>query len=111
MMKLPRIQLHLSTCILLMFVAGGLGWANVKAKPGYTADKEVLVCVERGWPTRVHVEWEIFYPHEDHWNWTHIAINLATALAILAAIAFACEWIIRRRASKNQEPTAKSQEP
>ena len=33
----------------------------------------------------------------------HFLINLLIALAILAATAIACEWVIRRRERKQQE--------
>jgi hypothetical protein len=91
-MKLPRLQLHLSTCIVLMFVAGGLVWAN--ALKVYDLKTLDISSFTQGWPLPY---FKIDYPAEDYYYPQNLAVNLATALAILAAVAFVCEWSIRRR--------------
>jgi hypothetical protein len=127
----PWFQIHLSTAIVLMFVAGGLMFANFGARITKPTSNFKM---EFGWPCivwtrfeirdllsfehredeyRIRVEGgdEIVVPQEDmeHFDSRGIssgprikslAINLATALAILASIAFGCEWHIRRRESR-----------
>jgi hypothetical protein len=34
-MARPRLQIHLSTCVALVFVTGGLLWANVATRQGF----------------------------------------------------------------------------
>ena len=105
-MKLPRLQLHLSTCIVLMFAAGGLVWANVREHSlpvkelplaEYTTTNlpdYFVIASGIGWPRPF---WYAGTGWGPFWDWPRFAFNLATALAILAAVAFVCEWIIRRR--------------
>ena len=106
-MKSPRLQLHFSTCIVLMFVAGGLLWANVRPQSievelsnDVPLNPDPLVIgIVRGWPTTFHVEYLFADSNYGYlpWNRTHLLINIITNLAILAVTAFACEWRIRRR--------------
>ena len=111
-MKLPRPQLHLSTCIVLMFVAGGVMWANaVPIAIDFTSiDPNGLdnpaFTHEYGWPTTCCMGFpEHFWPIH-YWHYGYLAINIAVALALLAAVAFVCEWIIRRRAPKGLHKSA-----
>ena len=112
-MRLPRPQLHLSTCIVLMFVAGGLVWANFQARENAPTLRHplghasFLPYPEYGWPTTCCNDPLAFedpraqvFVSRPNWSPWNLAINLATALAILAAVAFACEWLIRRRAQQ-----------
>lgn len=48
---MPRrwFQIHLSTCIVLMLVAGGLMWANIRPEPVLEVDGRVLAS-QHGWP-------------------------------------------------------------
>ena len=55
-MRLPKLQLHLTTCIVLMFAAGGLLWANLTTSTPPWATKAW------GWP--FHLRYEI----EEHEN-------------------------------------------
>ena len=71
-----RFQIHLSTAIVMMFVAGGLMWANFTHKDDYF-----------GWPypikTTLVVEQEGV---KSFWYWTGLLIDLAAALTILFAM-------------------------
>lgn len=122
-MKLPRLQLHLSTCIVLMFTASGLMWVNFIARdPGDIRvqlnlgvvelgikSKDNSPIVQYGWPSTVCAEVDlraspirrIFnQDYARNWNNNNLALNIASALAILAVVAFVCEWILRRSKSE-----------
>jgi hypothetical protein len=135
-MKLPRLQLHLSTCIVLMFVAGGVIWANIA--PHLREQNGNSSISQFGWPfvisNRLEYDFDdyghrvsnsdgIIYKMKDgrefylrspvssEWlpggtvraysevDRKNVALNIITAILILAAVAFACEWLIRRRRS------------
>src|SRR4051794_22733661 len=59
----PRrwFQIHLSTAIVLMFVASGLLWLNLKdfynSQLDYSAFSPEVRHV--GWPVRVHFRWDV----------------------------------------------------
>ena len=96
--KRPWFRFHLSTLVVLSVVAGGLLWANVK--PKITIDYSgSLPPIDEfyGWPfTALH--WTN-YVTLDYSRWRPIGLfgNFWVALAILATVAFACEWWIRKR--------------
>ena len=121
----PWFQYHLSTAIVLMFVAGGLMWANVRESKllAYFLDSEFEWDRSRsdyaqieylvgfhGWPSfcaeSVYFDrrGEIFV--ENVLNLPCLALNTLTALAILAAAAVACEWRIIIRRKKLDGPRA-----
>jgi len=118
-----RFQIHLSTAIVMMFVAGGLNWANCGEWKTYVRDYEVsgdtmephnTVRIRLiGWPMQIHRlrrtailygppttylwtdEPELYYN-----NWKTIPIDAAVALASLFAVWFLCEWRISRRTAR-----------
>jgi hypothetical protein len=105
-------QLHLSTCVVLMFVAGSLVWANVRT---YDAPGTAALTYARGWPCIVQY-WIIARQGDDDLtslydtargrhcivvpsrfdSWGGAA-NAAVALAILITVAFVLEFLIRLR--------------
>ena len=93
-------QIHLSTAVVLMFVAGGLMWANVAEHhynpPLITPNGAAVFSGPRGWP--IVWDWNVI-SDMPRFNWGHLALNIVACLAILAAFACACEWRIRRRES------------
>jgi hypothetical protein len=114
----PWFQFHLSTCVILMFVAGGLLWANVTER-GFGAhftSKGLPYVVfglhpERGlgWPLPfLKWDWEVgegelsmhFVSRlpQSCWSFVALAADLAVALAVLALVGLLCEWRIRRSA-------------
>lgn len=105
-MKLPRLQLHLSTCIVLMFVAGGLIWANVPQKRDVPlqvkTESELIAYFAQGWPYSFRIL-EFVNPdvtegyYDTRLEYAPLARNICIALAILAATAILCEWLLRRR--------------
>ena len=107
-------QIHLSTAIVLMFVAGGLMWLNnvpemlkpiaMEISPNgiYGATHEALPRV--GWPLRIHdkplvtsemdeTSYNYIVSYESYW---YLA-NLTVAVLILISIALLLEWRIRRK--------------
>ena len=117
-MKRRWFQIHLSTAVVLMFVAGGLMWANLRARKvewdgsniGYVATRSP--AFDYGWPQVIlndHYEWKTPFDRSDltdetykvqWWRYDNLAINIATALALFCATAFMCEWSIRRREAR-----------
>lgn len=73
----PWFQIHLSTTIVLMFVAGGLLWVNIAPHEqtyvaGLVPDEgnewssrheEFGTVTERGWPLRILQFKILFFPH------------------------------------------------
>ncbi len=117
-------QLRLATCIMLMVVAGGLVWANVRDR--YEGDPRIRGLHERpdvyaqlamrGWPFVAAMNIE-YYSLKSENSVVHLSglssiqlyetkiiINLFTALLILISSAFACEFLIRCRERKHQDP-------
>ena len=96
--KRPWFQIHLSTALVLMFVAGVLIKINL-------VRYLIFGTVHQGWPWSYkwtyYVAVEIESTHYDTlwWAWLYWGLigNVATALAILAAVAVTLEWRIRRR--------------
>jgi hypothetical protein len=78
-------QIHLSTAVGLMFVAGGLLWLNVKGN--YNEGKGMML----GWPmsfpcgTSYFVSLHPFY----------FALNFIFSIFVLAIFVFVCEWFLR----------------
>lgn len=110
----PRFQIHLSTALILMFVAGGIIWANLRvnnseylrkideesvkeiadtAKKGifvYPLNwKQLSTSAEYGWPATA------FYSGSRlsvrHVKQSGVIINLAAAVLILYFVWFICE--------------------
>jgi len=122
-MKRRWFQIHLSTAVVLMLVAGVLLWANVRERQGHryvTLDSEEAAVqsalgihdpysVVRGWPF-THQEWlssktDIFKSallawaeaqvYGNLWYPGSLAMNVLVALVILLSTASVCEWRIR----------------
>ncbi|MCY3021957.1 MAG: hypothetical protein NTW87_23340 [Planctomycetota bacterium] len=115
--KRTWFQFHLSTAVVLMFVAGGLMWANLCAK----------VCGMETWDSALFKEMAASVPGDEgrvsitgrsvYWGWpfaaaeahgfnqkeymgiawTAVAADASVAGAILAATGLLLEWLIRRK--------------
>jgi len=111
-----RFQIHVSTAIVMMFVAGGLIWANVRGTVSdfddvieiHTGETEHEIITEFGWPCNALTAISLTFSRgeklvgvaaQDNWTFTHAAADVFAALAILFAVWFICEWFIRRRAA------------
>ncbi len=105
-----RFQIHLSTAIVMMFVAGGLMWANTRinnVRPDYWAAPSLPSnrIYSYGWPqnaeaVHVHIAGGETIIKERRWAEMGCVLNGAAALFILFAVWFLCEWLIRRRAAR-----------
>ena len=117
-----RIQIHLSTAIVLMFVADGLIWANI---PATILRLDRIEKVENsnaelrgadyqyevwgnGWPATFHQRFDDIYIFKTKPNFiqssTHytsysmVVLDLVVALFVLFGVWFGCEsWIWRKR--------------
>ncbi len=93
-------QLSLTTCILMMVVAGVLVWGNVKSS------------FRIGWPLICYRKMlfnPVGGPHLNtyhFWNSDRLILDVVVALAILAATATLSETLIRRRGRTKQEVEA-----
>ncbi|MCY3019181.1 MAG: hypothetical protein NTW87_09165 [Planctomycetota bacterium] len=96
----PWLQFHLSTAVVLMFVAAGLLWLNMH-------DTERQLWIEHGWPCVAVRRAEVAFvegpfgvrldrPHTTIKPWG-MAVDGLVAVATLFLVAFLCESRIRRR--------------
>src|SRR5690349_11232386 len=102
-----RFQIHLSTAIVLMFVAGGLIWTNVRGGIVKRVEDTIFIDHYYGWPFGDLIYSTTFdNTIQTYWiDYTKIALDLGVALLLLLAVYFLCERLIRRRAAgKRGEP-------
>jgi hypothetical protein len=92
MVKWKWVQLRLSTCIVLMFVSGGLLWANLIPKIDFHKDYDHVIY---GWPDWIYIG-NIVQGRSVHDTWLKDAIisNCVLALFFLIAAAAASEWLM-----------------
>ncbi|MCY3018240.1 MAG: hypothetical protein NTW87_04305 [Planctomycetota bacterium] len=107
-MRFPRLQFHLSTAIILMFVAGGLLWANMRPFDSYIVAnmlpvKPAELTLAYGFPFCYGRDWVGWVKDDGShiWDWRYgnLVLDILVALAILLATAILCEWLTRRRAN------------
>jgi hypothetical protein len=116
------LQLHLSTCIVLMFVAGALVWANARNRfvwsPTAAPAREMLLPTSQeqdfdgvyGWPSKYYERYILRSHNMDVpaapptriWHADGVCYDTATALTILFVAAVSIEFLIRRR--ERQQP-------
>jgi hypothetical protein len=85
-MTRPRLQLHLSTLLIVTVLAAGLVWLNVRE--WWMPDDYFL----KGWPI-AYIKQSAYYAYHD---WRHLALDVAFSLTLLAVAAAAIEWATRR---------------
>ncbi|MEI6235981.1 MAG: hypothetical protein WCT04_23245 [Planctomycetota bacterium] len=99
-----RFQIHLSTAIVMMFVAGGLIWANVTGRFAYHIERSA--CYAFGWPLPVMIEYHDLVPSQEkevpYREVSELAIccNIIVAVIILGFVCFICEEHTRDRATR-----------
>jgi hypothetical protein len=94
-----RFQIHLSTAIVLMFVAGVLIWANCRTKQFFWDD---AMIIRYGWP-QAAVQQEILLDGSTSIyikDYEALFIDVLTSLIILGLMLILCEWLVRRRAAR-----------
>jgi hypothetical protein len=100
-----RVQIHLSTAIVMMFVAGGLIWVNTRIThteeiTAWEAPYGAVASVrsnDQGWPLSFR------QPHEgaySNWFYNSLVIDALVAISVFFAVWLPCEWLIRRRAAR-----------
>jgi hypothetical protein len=106
-MKRRWFQLHLSTAVSLMFVAGGLMWLNIRPTTVSKLEAGIQwVETSFGWPLTYVTRsegWDVvvanIYERRIPANLNNIAalfINITTAILAIFTVAGVCEWFIRR---------------
>jgi hypothetical protein len=117
-----KFQIHLSTTIVLTFLAGVLVWANATPQttpysaPGHFSEKEQPFALDYGWPfvfrrdlglsdgepiiLRTYHENGQETSIASYFNAKRLALDLALALAMLCAGCIAFDWFIRRREAR-----------
>ncbi len=98
--KRPWFQFHLSTAVVLMFVAAGLLWLNMR-------DTWSPWVILHGWPfvaTERMVHFDNDFPFALHVKPLGLAANALFALVVLYLVAFLCEWRIRRKSARAEPP-------
>ena len=102
-MRLPRLQLHLSTCIVLMFVAGGIMWLNL--------DDSIVPFREASYADLLWGGWPWYWRMTDRQVRVVFADSLIqairAALPIIDAVAFVCEWYFSPREGETSAPQEK----
>lgn len=106
------LQLRLSTCIVLMFVAGLLIGANLRGDGVLTVHMKSMEGATQeaawrkfGWPLIYHSEYRSGpRSHYYHAN-TVLAENVAVAVVILVGCALVLEYLARRRAETKDRLT------
>jgi hypothetical protein len=109
--KRTWFQIHLSTAIVMMFVAGGLIWVNLREQWF-----DVLTLSNQpgayGWPFPAVYNDAIYPPAPEKVWWScsidqtiyfvryRLIWDAATAFILIASAWFLCEWLIRRRAAR-----------
>ena len=90
-----RLQFHLSTAVVLMFVAGGLLGLNL-------AEHNIPAApIEQGRPNPCYFH---FGKTHFYWDYRNLKLDAFTALAILFATAFLCEWLLRKEYKAERPP-------
>jgi hypothetical protein len=110
-------QLHLSTCVILMFVAGGLLWNNIRIR-AIERDPmpEMFHEIEstgHGWPVvscwvahavkyQFTPDFKRWYSHEVSrvWEYDKTFLNVLASMFTLGACGWMCEVVIRRREAR-----------
>ena len=104
-----RFQIHLSTAIVMVFVAGALIWLNTIPTHFLNQGGRLFLILERGWPFYAAseggyttIEHYTVIIGESTWlfHWSGVIYDFTIALTILSAVWFLCEWLISRRAAR-----------
>jgi len=99
--KRPLWQIHLSTAIVTMFLAGVFMWLNqVQVPRDEMLDHETMLTGERGWPVRFQRWVNIAGQQSSIVGIAALIFDIAVGLVALVWIAVVCEWRIRRKAKR-----------
>ena len=99
MLRRPWFQVHLSTAIVLMFVAGGLLWANATPQVEYSGNTPWEITY--GWPYIFHGEPGHIVANVPRYTFfSNAAIDFGITIVLLIASATVCELLLRRREAR-----------
>lgn len=100
--KRAWFQIHLSTAIVLMFVAGGLMWANstVAMRFRYERVYGFPFPAIYSHPMEIGDSIDSLHVQPAGIDWFCLAGNIFVGLYLLRLTAFLSEYIIRRRAAR-----------
>jgi hypothetical protein len=95
-------QIHLSTALVMMFVAGSLMWLNAHVWKTYAYDSAEgkVEYTTHGWPSDcVYIS---HFKGKAEWSWMHCnrSSNVFVGLVLMYAAMQLCEWRIRRREAR-----------
>jgi hypothetical protein len=82
-------QLHLSTLLAVMLLAGVLVWLNVRFIV-------ITPIVQRGWPSSFEW-WAAPGVYNYRWDWPALVLDVALCLLLLALAGAGIEWVTRRK--------------
>jgi len=94
-------QIHLSTAVVLMFVAGLLLWANIDSYVEYVPQGNAFASIEFGFPWKCfrhntyNVTWEFTL-----WHPLEVCGNVLVNIGILIAGVIFPEYLIRRHETR-----------
>ncbi len=101
--QMPRIQMHLSTALVLMFSAGGFILINLNEYPAYIDDMSqgflqvikdpIGDCRGSGWPWGFHATGGRF---GEVWNYGALMWDVVVAFAALVLIGVGVEWVVNQ---------------
>ncbi len=100
-----RFQIHLSTAIAMMFIAGAVIWLNTRQEFVEYSRAFVFMQGLKSVPTKAGFGWPYYCVFRDARGWTieYIALakNLIAFVIISLLFCFLSEYLIRRHASGN----------
>ena len=106
-----KFQLHLSTLIVMVIVAGGLICANLKERTFETSIEPVNLhntinfnYKSRGWPFPLNTCWYSIEGKEKESNIAGWLLDFLTGLLIVGITVFLGEYLIRWRKGKLPQP-------
>ena len=108
-MNRRRFQVHLSTAVLLMLGSGMFMWVNywerrtkwLEARWGEPVREYWIDVRVRGWPAPLIAVYDDGSSADLAPFWFRVTVNSACLLLVLLPLGFASEWIIRKKALKD----------
>ena len=101
--KRPRFKFHLLTAVMMMVTAGAVLGLNIRDRDGmrgWPCDMSYPLIVRDSEEGTIEIAEQTARPHRMQFNPTGLLADVLVAIAILAAIAFVSESILRRREAR-----------
>ena len=106
-------QFHLSTAIVLMFVAGGLLWLNMRPPTQWLEkdglNQQLVCCRGSGWPVAKTAYYGGVPPPKNWEKEVQVNAGVICANAFLAGLmllltGMVCEWLLRSSRGEDRQP-------